>query len=94
MGINPDGVILCVNDFDDIEYINRTISYLESVITAKVICLVVSHTRSKNSKEIKKHIEKTGNNIEQIKEATNLPIYDLFSLDFQILADKIISFYS
>ena len=30
LGVNPDAVILVVNIYDDIDYIRRTISYLES----------------------------------------------------------------
>ncbi|MEG2089173.1 hypothetical protein, partial [Niameybacter sp.] len=33
--------ILCVNVDDEIEYIKRTIAYLEAIISSKVIALVV-----------------------------------------------------
>lgn len=41
MGTLPDAVILCVNTFDDIEYIRRTINTIEGLIETKVIALVV-----------------------------------------------------
>ena len=41
LGVNPDAVILVVNVFDEIETIERTISYLESIIVCDVISIVV-----------------------------------------------------
>lgn len=38
---NPDAIILCVNYFDDIEFIQQTIKYAESLNGNKVISLVV-----------------------------------------------------
>jgi uncharacterized NAD-dependent epimerase/dehydratase family protein len=40
-GCDPDGYILSVNFFDDIDYIKRTINYLESVGNGQVIALVL-----------------------------------------------------
>lgn len=41
LGSEPDICILCVNIFDEISYIKRTIHYLESFIETKVIGLVL-----------------------------------------------------
>ena len=41
LGTQPDAVILCVNPYDDLAYIKRTISFLESCVECKVIALVV-----------------------------------------------------
>ncbi len=41
MGTQPDCVVLCVNPFDDIEYIQRTIMFIESSVDCKVIAIVV-----------------------------------------------------
>jgi uncharacterized NAD-dependent epimerase/dehydratase family protein len=41
LGTNPDAVILVVNVFDDIDYIRRTILYLESLMVCDVIALVI-----------------------------------------------------
>ena len=38
---NPDAIILCVNYFDDIEYIQRTVNYVEALTGNKVIALSV-----------------------------------------------------
>lgn len=37
MGTQPDAVILCVNPFDDDDYIFRTINFLEASVNCKVM---------------------------------------------------------
>ena len=41
MGTQPDCVVLCVNPFDGIEYIRRTINFIESSADCKVISIVI-----------------------------------------------------
>jgi hypothetical protein len=41
MGTQPDAVVLCVNPFDEPEYISRTIKFIESSVDCAVIALVV-----------------------------------------------------
>jgi uncharacterized NAD-dependent epimerase/dehydratase family protein len=41
MGTQPDAVVLCVNPFDEPEYISRTIKFIESGVDCTVIALVV-----------------------------------------------------
>lgn len=41
IGVNPDAIIVCINPFDEVEYIRRTISYLESYSSSKVVALVM-----------------------------------------------------
>lgn len=41
LGTLPDAVILCVNSYDEIDYVRRTIQYIESCADSKVIALVV-----------------------------------------------------
>ncbi len=41
LATNPDAVLLCVNMFDEDVYIKRTIGYIESVVDADVIALVL-----------------------------------------------------
>lgn len=40
-GTLPDCVVLCVNPYDDISYIKRTINFIESVACTKVLALVI-----------------------------------------------------
>ena len=42
LGTNPDIVILCVNLFDNIDYIKRTICAIESLVDCTVLSIVVS----------------------------------------------------
>lgn len=41
IGINPDRVVLCMNVFDDLDYISRTIDFIESLASCKVIAGVL-----------------------------------------------------
>lgn len=41
MGVQPDGVILCINPFDEFDYIKRTINFIESCADTNVLALVV-----------------------------------------------------
>lgn len=41
LGTLPDLVILCINPYDDIQYIKRTISFIESSVNSKVVALVL-----------------------------------------------------
>lgn len=50
-GTLPDAIILCVNPYDDLNYIQRTISYIESSIDAKIIAIMVYPMKIKNSWE-------------------------------------------
>ena len=38
---NPDAFLLCISPHDDIQYINRTVNYLQSIGGGKVIGLVL-----------------------------------------------------
>lgn len=42
LATNPDCVILCVNIYDDQDYIDRTINAIENIIDTKVIAIAVS----------------------------------------------------
>lgn len=39
MGAKPDGVVLCVNAFDEVSYLKRTISVIENLYDTKIIAL-------------------------------------------------------
>ena len=41
VGTHPDAVILCVNPYDSLQYIERTIDFIESSVGCEVISLVV-----------------------------------------------------
>jgi len=41
MGVNPDAVILCINPYDRLDYIKRSIKCIEGVSSAKVLALAL-----------------------------------------------------
>lgn len=41
MGSQPDCMILCINPYDDLEYIHRTISFLEASVDGKVVSICI-----------------------------------------------------
>lgn len=42
LGTNPDIVVLCVNLFDDLTYIKRTIATIENLVDCKIISIAIS----------------------------------------------------
>lgn len=48
LGTQPDAVILCINPYDGIDYILRTIKFIESSIECRVIALVIFPMQLKN----------------------------------------------
>lgn len=52
LGTTPDVVILCVNPFDDVEYIKRTIAFLESIVECEVIGVVISPPKNKWDRDV------------------------------------------
>lgn len=98
-GTMPDAVVLCINAFDDIELINRSIMILESITNGKVIALVVSPIdiyADKNGYYHNKLSEKRYIGIrEQLKQLTKLPIYRLDSNnDIEELCLEIIKYFA
>lgn len=41
MGTQPDAVVLCINPYDEIHYLRRTVNFIESGVDSKVIAFVV-----------------------------------------------------
>lgn len=85
--LQPDCVVLMVNSYDNIDYIRRTISYIESICETKVVCLVLSFkdinkTWSSMELSIKKIEEKKSKiKIEAIKKELNRPCYNYDEID-------------
>lgn len=101
LGTQPDISILCVNPYDDIEYIRRTINFIQSVIDCKIISIVVFpmdiHDNWAGAYGAKKKLEK--NKFIEIKSNLtknfNIPIYNLDNnSDIDELVNLIINFFS
>ncbi len=74
IGINPDGLVLCVNEFDDVEYVKNTISYARAITGAEIIMVVISgvnNPRLERNPELELYFEKIGvayRRLEQLKQ--------------------------
>lgn len=98
LGTNPDTFILVVNFYDEIEYLKRTISFLESVSGGKVLFLylysltIESTTMglAKRYRELTKEEIKEYQN--KIKEQINLDVYTIKDID--IMTSQIENYYA
>lgn len=101
LGTQPDAVILCVNPYDDFEYIKRSVNYLESLVNCKVIALSVfpmdinaDWTGMYGKKSVLKN-EKLLHLKEQLYRAFEIPVFGLgYPDDFNGLYNIIIDYFS
>lgn len=73
LGTQPDSIILCVNAYDSVEYIRRTIAFFGAVVNAKVICICVSYLNNRSFKPPMNPIS--------YYESIGLPVFDLQEID-------------
>ena len=96
---NPDAVVLCINYFDSIDYINKTINFIESCIAGKVIALYVSAlqipTVGINMRDKRKTISK--HEMEQflnlLRQSFVKPIFSMLD-EIDKLYDYVLTFFS
>lgn len=98
-GTLPDAVILCVSPDDELEYIRRTINFLESSTNCKVIAIavypimaepfLVSNLKQKNISGS----ELLMNLIEQFKKEFHIPVFEQHAETYDCIADTIIEFF-
>jgi uncharacterized NAD-dependent epimerase/dehydratase family protein len=100
LGAQPDAIVLCVNPYDDIEYVANTIKYLEGSVNCKVIAIVMFPMLAPNDWkgmfELKMKIsDEDFNSIaDGINENIKLPIYKLGEkIDMINLCDLVINFF-
>lgn len=100
IGMQPDGIILCVNPHDDINFIHNTIKYLEGVANCKVLALVMFPMAATSDWramfEVKELLEEELLNkvVEKINKILNIPVYVLGKeIDMIKLRDNIIDFF-
>lgn len=101
LGTQPDATILCVNAHDDVDYISRTINFIESLVDSKVIALVMFPLRLKEGwAGVNGLMEKVSQDDFQIvkqyvMEKHKLPMFFLDNEDeIDELYDLCISFFS
>lgn len=97
LGMNPDGVILCVNEIDDAEYIGKTVRYIEAASDAKIIAIILCDTRKiqKDNFFEGQYREKPHRlSIGELSDLVNLPVFPLSSDYTSDLVDCIMNYYA
>lgn len=100
MGTLPDNVILCINPYDEIQYINRTIKFIEASSDGKVIAIVIFPMDLKNDWTgiYGKKEPINENTLKSLKERLSqefqIPLFELGSENIDSLVEYIISVYS
>lgn len=99
LGTLPDAVLLCVNSFDEVEYIERTIKYIESCVDCRVIALVVFPMGYDDSIGRSRLVHLSMEKLEKIRlklsKHLNLPIYVLGDeADMTMLYENVVSYFS
>lgn len=94
----PQASILCVNEWDEIDYIKRCIQYLESFCGNKVIALAYffkdNYEKWDNSGLSINELKYDYSKIEKIKEETQLPTYNMGDKnEVEMLCDDIIAYF-
>lgn len=97
----PDVYILCINLSDNLDYIKRTVKYLESLYGSNVLALAAlpfDHSQKWSvisNRKIKLSEKEIGNKINNIKQELGLEVYMITSEeDIISLAEKIVDFFS
>lgn len=99
MGTQPEAIVLTINPFDDINYIKRTIMFLESAVDAKVVAIViypVNFTNDWTGFYGKKHILTIDEYIElknKYERSFNIPVLSLND-NIDVLKEIILDYFS
>lgn len=98
MGTLPDAIVLCINPFDDIEYVERTIRFIESSVECKVIGLSLFPLDFRNESFYGNRKQISVEKFEQLKleydSQLKLPLYHLGKEDdMESLIDNIVQYF-
>lgn len=101
LGVMPDFCVLCVNPHDDIEYITRTINFINAIDDGKIYALVIFPMRViETLSGIKYKTESLSSNEiidfkEELQGLFNLPVYCLGNdTDLIDLCELVISYFA
>mgnify|MGYP004561883273 CR=1 FL=1 len=98
LAIQPDASILCVNPYDDLDYIQRTIFFLQSVANNKVLGLILYPVNKQvlwgQEKNRQLSLNEAENCKRSISKHTGLPVYVLSQDELSSLCDQIIDYFS
>jgi uncharacterized NAD-dependent epimerase/dehydratase family protein len=100
IAVNPDAAILCINPDDSVDYISRTIQVIESLTSAKVLCLALFPFIYKNEwKGLNENIihisdEQINQITTHLKQKIKLAVFSLDKQDnIQSIAESIVDFF-
>lgn len=101
LGTQPEAVVLCINPYDDIDYIKRTINFIEVSVCCKVLGLVVFPM---NLKSIWKGIYGSKEKLteeeflelkDRLEKEIGIDVYNLGTeTDIKILYNSIVDYFS
>jgi len=101
MGTQPDCMVLCINPYDDLDYIRRTIFFLESSVAGKVIGLCIYPMNYKSDWTGMYHQKELLSETEieffknMLSQEFNVPSYQLGSAaDLASLYEDVVAFFS
>ena len=101
MGTQPDCMVLCINPYDDLDYIRRTIFFLESNVAGKVIGLCIYPMNYKSDWTGMYHQKELLSETEieffknMLSQEFNVPSYQLGSAaDLASLYEDVVAFFS
>ncbi|MEG0952397.1 MAG: hypothetical protein RSE96_10765, partial [Niameybacter sp.] len=100
LGTQPDIVILTVFADDEIEYVQRTILFLENCVNCKVISVVIfpiKRIRDENNIVEKMYLDKVEsiNSKNEMENILGIKVYCLgIQSDIEVLTDEIVEYFS
>ncbi len=101
IAVNADAALLCVNAYDDIEYIKRTIGVIENMTQTKVLCLIIfPFEYNDNWKGLSEKIKRVSHerlisSVANMKQFLKLPVFILDNeMDILNIGGIIIDFFS
>lgn len=98
-GIMPDLVVLCINPYDDVSFIQRTILAIENYINTKVLCCVIypmQYSEKFATFGKKEFIDVDEQNIliQALSSQLHIPIYTLDDVGAENIARDIVDYFS
>ncbi len=96
LGIKPDAIILCINHFDELDYIHNTVYMLKGLTDATIIAFVMNPmTLSNEWSNLKRKItyEEFSQKAEMLQDAFGIPVFLLGEESVIKLCQNIIDFF-
>jgi uncharacterized NAD-dependent epimerase/dehydratase family protein len=100
LGVQPDAVILCVNIFDDILYIQRSINAIQGIADTKVISLALYPMKYPNNwfyyrnKREKCEDEEIESFTKLVKDNVGIDVFVMNESGYEDICNSIITFFS